>query len=34
MSLDRLGCRRWVEEQFSLRTMVDAYVALYREVAS
>jgi UDP-glucose:tetrahydrobiopterin glucosyltransferase len=34
VSLDRAACRRWVEERFSLRTMVEGYLALYREVAS
>jgi glycosyltransferase involved in cell wall biosynthesis len=34
LSLDRSTCRRWVETHFSLRSMVEAYLALYREVAS
>lgn len=34
VSLDRSACRRWVEERFSLRSMVEGYLALYREVAS
>ena len=34
VAFDRSACRRWVDEQFSLRTMVEGYLALYREVAS
>jgi glycosyltransferase involved in cell wall biosynthesis len=34
LSLDRAVCRRWVEERFSLSSMVERYLALYREVAS
>jgi glycosyltransferase involved in cell wall biosynthesis len=34
LSLDRAACRRWVEERYSLSSMVEAYLAVYREVAS
>jgi glycosyltransferase involved in cell wall biosynthesis len=30
--IDRARCRRWVEEQFSVRVMADRYESVYREV--
>jgi glycosyltransferase involved in cell wall biosynthesis len=32
--LDRAACRRWVQERYSLSSMVEAYLGLYRKVAS
>ena len=30
--IDRARCRRWVEEQFSVRVMADRYESVYREL--
>lgn len=31
-SLDRQGCRRWVEEHFSLQRMTEDYIHVYRQL--
>jgi glycosyltransferase involved in cell wall biosynthesis len=32
--IDRRGCRRWVEERFSLARMTEDYIHVYRELAA
>ena len=32
-SIDRVGCRRWVEEKFSLKRMTEDYIHVYEQLA-
>jgi glycosyltransferase involved in cell wall biosynthesis len=31
-TLDRNNCRRWVEERFSQKRMVEDYIAIYNKI--